>query len=337
DRKAIIGYLWQTTPTPTILSVSSFEIFWILTKLPLTYVNITHLNLNLEDGLDLEPFRSQFPDLKSLAIETVCALTLNGDPILFLHTNLQSLILLEVRCPIEKIALFLEGLPSLQEFKVSTEEILTPLSDASRRFIEPRTHTNLGILVVGGEDILSLLYYLVAPSLRFFGIHAWGSDDGPRFLTEAVAPFFQRSRLSDITISIKGFPKTSFLVLFTQILPPGTRLHLSIDCDDENEGPQNADSTVLFKPATVKEIFCPNLRWLKGGGSVSLQSPSVPIYTSSSSAMDGEAEAQRDKLKGLGYELQVCSPIALDHKIWSILPPMTIEWDLWEEFRLIDL
>lgn len=146
-------------------------------------------------------------------------------------------------------------------------------------------HSHLEILLINREETIAVLDHLVDPSLQFLGVYAWGLGRGTQIIGSLLVPFFQRSRLDSIAISLKGSPSRHFFAGFINALPAATRLHLSIECDDDDDSNSNNDSEEVgcghmmpFKPGTVKEILCPSFLWLKAGITVARQGSPVPIY-----------------------------------------------------------
>ncbi|KAH6901280.1 hypothetical protein BKA70DRAFT_692097 [Coprinopsis sp. MPI-PUGE-AT-0042] len=329
EREAIVTYL-LTRPTNSIsLSMSSSDIFWLMVESMACYPSIASLNLNLflKISPDLLSLPKRFPNLENLVVQS--KFTLVDMP--GLQGNLQSLTLLDLDAFSGEFAELLEGLPCLRELKIDSREMTTPSSDAPR-LAAPIIHPTLEVIAIGGEDLIFLLEYLAAPSLKFFGIHAWGWHDEDHTLVDIATLFLQRSRPADIAVSLKGDFRSSFFNPFTQILPGGTRLHLAGDVnirDDEDEDDHwRTTNSVLFRSGTPREIFCHDLRWLREGVSLAPQNPSINIFMPN----DPCNEELRIDLERGGYEVNVCSQYDMGRMIRAMFPRMTIKWDIRDEF-----
>ncbi|KAH6885142.1 hypothetical protein BKA70DRAFT_1337863 [Coprinopsis sp. MPI-PUGE-AT-0042] len=331
EREAIVDYLLTTLTSPIFLSTPSSDIFWLIIDSDTYYPSVHYLNLDLffEVTPSLLRLSEKFPNLENLVVESKYSLA-DFDTS---HPNLRSLTLLDLETLAGDFAPFLGCLPTLRELKISSHEVVSPWPDAPR-LTAPITHPTLEIIAIRGEDLILLLEYLVAPSLKFFGIEGWGWDDRESHtLVSMVSHFLERSHPANITVSMRGIFTSSFFNPFTQHLPASASLiHLAGNLkiqDDEDEGDHRlTTSSVLFRSGTPKEIFCRDLRWIKEGVSLAPQNPSINILMPSH---PGNEELRSD-LESWGYEVKVCSQHDMGRMIRATFPRMSIKWGLREEF-----
>jgi hypothetical protein len=141
---------------------------------------------------------------------------------------------------------------------------------------------------------------------------------------------------------LQGYPSKCCFAAFANALPPGTRFWLSIDYDDSGIEDEEVipEGTMLFMPGNVKELFCPNFRWLKEGLPVMPIQPSrapVPIHASSDYTQKQKSDGQTETLRLCGYETTFRSLTALEDVFWASLPRLEFSWNLGEQHILLDI
>ncbi|KAH6910178.1 hypothetical protein BKA70DRAFT_1220830 [Coprinopsis sp. MPI-PUGE-AT-0042] len=331
-------WIFTTTPTPTILSIAHSYIFSSVYALAPRGNKISHLTLEFWHDLDREvftdmPFQEVFPYLNTLVVDT---------PIKFLsdlsHTNIQSLTLTDVCGSATEFATFLRDLPLLRELRIDSKLCCRPPANPSN----PSTtivHPALEILVADGEDLLLILAYITFPSLKYFGVKAWGSYEDHDSLSEIVPAFIKRCSLdnSGFTFSLKGKVYNFVFNLLMHNIPHGTRLHLDVDVElGENAvGEKTLESATAATWAvngSFAEIFCTqklvDLHRLRGDRNHSRGSELVKLYMPNGALAEEEIEMERDNLLEGGHILEVLQPHEYNRLLRSSIPQTTLGWEV---------
>lgn len=332
DNRVIGLYEWilTTAPTPTILTISCSEIFTEVVCLGSRSNQVTHLTLDFweevdRDVLDEVPFQEVFPCLTTLSINAPIQLISTMG-----HKNLKSLTLTKICGSPSDFALFLLEFPSLQELRIDSEEPYRDYDDNLHSFT-PLIHPTLEILVAEGEDLMLLVQYITLPSLKFLGLNTWGSTYDYDELAEVIPAFFERCSLDskNFITSFRGIPCKFFSDLFINNLPRGTRLHLDVNIDDDDEtlGSYSPTST---QPRIFTEIFCDrkidDLGWLRRDCKTSQTSENT-LYMLKGVLNEEEVHAQQKGLQVWGYALKILAADRYWKLLLSHLPEMTVQWD----------
>ncbi|KAH6910193.1 hypothetical protein BKA70DRAFT_1560822 [Coprinopsis sp. MPI-PUGE-AT-0042] len=334
----IVQWILATVPAPTILSLTTSDIF------SMAYVGaprdnkITHLTLDFWQDLDREvleetPFQEVFPCLEVLAIDA---------PIEFLspmrHDNLQCLTLTQIRIysSAYDFSVFLLDLPALRELRIDSQDpyCLGPDPSANQLAL---IHPTLEILIVEGEDLMLLLEHIAFPSLKFFGLGTWGSHEEYETLAEIVPAFFQRCSLDNknFTATFRGLPTKFIFDLVMHSIPLGSRLHLNAVINWDGGEEEEMDTPYLpapDPPRTLTAICCSHLPddlgWL---GSHHIRSPDnlpAKLYIPKS-ALERAMEAEvGDRLLDGGYALQILEVGTYKELLRSWIPPMSVKWEV---------
>ncbi|KAH6884059.1 hypothetical protein BKA70DRAFT_1446161 [Coprinopsis sp. MPI-PUGE-AT-0042] len=202
----------------------------------------------------------------------------------------------------------------------------------------PLIHPTLETLVADGEDLLLLLNNITFPSLKYFGLNAWGSSLDYKTLVELVPAFSQRCSLDNknFTVSIRGAPSQFIFDLILHSIPYSFRLHLATDKgwgreDDEVEAPTIPAPT---HARTFTEIFSSvklyKGDWLRGRGG-SPGSGTTKLFTPKGvlkKEHEGVVEMYRADLLHLGYELQVLPLRDYRGLLRASIPQTTLDWEV---------
>jgi hypothetical protein len=314
-------------PTPAILSINSASAF------PLVYANtpkdnqISHLTLDFEDDLYLgvaeTPFQEVFPCLETLLIKAPVAM---ASPMG--HTSLRSLTLAQFCGSAYRLSSALLGFPTLRELRLGA-----PFESGgaipSGRFIHPA----LEVLVIDDEDSMAVLRHATFPSLKFFGLNAWGSRYNFEILAEVVPSFFERCSLDnkDIFVGIKGtLTKFTFNLVMAN-LPLGSRLHLDIEIewDDDEERAGAPQFTSPTQVRTFTTIFCSSLledfRWLADSHLPPGSEP-ADIYLPKGLVEGKEEDELGYRLLGLGYKLRILEQHRHKNLLLASMPRINVGW-----------
>ncbi|KAH6910182.1 hypothetical protein BKA70DRAFT_118225 [Coprinopsis sp. MPI-PUGE-AT-0042] len=311
DVARICEWIFTTVPTPTVLTITNSDIFSsVYTHAPRNPA-ISHLTLDFEEDLDRQelddsPLENAFPCLKVMVINA--SISFISD---FSHTGIQSLSLANICGFAQEFAFFLLDLPSLRELRIDSDDLCRPPEDVSNP-PTPLIHPTLEILVAEGEDLLFLLDNITFPSLKYFGLKAWGLNDEYEKIADLILSFFQRCSLNNknFTASMRWIPRRFIFDLLMHSFPRGTRLHLDID---EVLGEEDDEAQIPAIPApthtrTFTEIFCnqrlDDFNWLRGEHD-SPGSKLVKLYMPQGALDKGEIEVYRGKLGNLGYILEI--------------------------------
>ncbi|KAH6910198.1 hypothetical protein BKA70DRAFT_1466601 [Coprinopsis sp. MPI-PUGE-AT-0042] len=345
DVAKICEWIFTTVPTPTILSIQHADVFsWVCAYAPHN-TQISHLTLDFDADLDREELEETllediFPCLKNLVINAPISF-----PIDLSHTGIQSLRLTNICSFAEEFARFLLDLPSLRELRIDSRDRCRPSTNTP----DPNTpliHPMLEILVADGEDLLLLLENITFPSLKYFGLNAWGSSHDYEILLELIPAFFQRCALDNknFTVSVRGRPSQFIFDLILHSIPCSSRLHLGMDKglggeDDEVETPAIPAPT---HARTFTEVFSSvrlyNGDWLRGRGGSPGSGP-TKLFTPKGvlrKEPEGVVEMYRADLLHLGYELQVLPWHDYEALLRASIPQTTLDWEAWRLRRPLE-
>ncbi|KAH6902092.1 hypothetical protein BKA70DRAFT_1307244 [Coprinopsis sp. MPI-PUGE-AT-0042] len=320
--------LCEATPTPTTLSIDSFKVADSIFCLGDTCTSVIHLNVDSYDYLgdcDIYSLPLEFPQLQSFAARARTRFDTQ-----IRHPHLQSLTLLDVVGASEDFALLCVDLPCLREARISCEDMYE-LADPINPLKAPLTHLALEVILLEGEDIIPLLAHLTLPSLKFLGMEAWGKSNGAEILESTLPAFIQRSRLSNLPVSLKGSCPAPLFASLTRSLPPATTLLLNFHFT-ENEGPEEEDywerisPTVTFR--NINEMISLDLDWVHECRALSLHGHGIKIYAPADALQKDEVGSLRKELTDKGFVLEKCTPDVMDGILSSTVPQMTISWEV---------
>ncbi|KAH6901329.1 hypothetical protein BKA70DRAFT_1523259 [Coprinopsis sp. MPI-PUGE-AT-0042] len=302
-RDELIRYLLTITPSPTSLSIDGDSIFPTVLASAKNHDRVLCLKVeNLEainecDGL---PFLEKvFPNLQSFVVDAA----------------------FDLDTPVQAYDLAM-GFSR----RIPTFSLVFAISLRTQNWhYHPRDLPAIEVLAISSEILaVETLSHLTIPSLKFFGLEAFGTipPEGVDFHT--YLDFFSRSGLTDFTVSITGDPSKSFLGPLVRNLPPCTLLHLNVESLFE------IDNDDVFEPGPARKIFCPNLQWLEEWWELKRRDDLVEIFVpfQSDSAWE-ETQLQRKDLGDLGYIVEACSTQSMENNLKSRVPWMSIDWALW--------
>jgi hypothetical protein len=329
DVAEVVHQRLATVPSPAILSIKRASAF------SLAYANapkdnrISHLALDFEfdvDRIALEetPFQDVFPCLKTLVIKTPIE-SFNNNPLH--HSSLQNFTLTRFRGSAYSLLSALSHLPTLRELRLGLQ--MSPGGGGSGP-TDPLLHPALEVLVIEGEQMVSLLRHATFPSLKFLGLNAWGVLQGHKILTEVIPAFFQRCSLNNkgLFVGIKGRPSKLIFDLIASNIPLGSQVHLDIatewDEDDERVGAPHFTSPT--QTCTFTTMFCNRLPedfdWLADSNLPG--SKPTNIYLPKG-LLEEEEELGR-RLLGLGYDLQILKLHLYSDMLVASMPQINVEW-----------
>ncbi|KAH6901716.1 hypothetical protein BKA70DRAFT_1435717 [Coprinopsis sp. MPI-PUGE-AT-0042] len=329
ESKFLARYLLcDAAPTPTSLTVGSSTVFQSILSMAercesVTAFNFTCPSENLDD-VDIVRLPLVLPKLQSFSSDARMAF---HNP--FNYPNLRSLVLLDIVGSSEDFArLVCMRLPCLQELKISSEniyEFVEPFAPLDT----PLIHSNLEIVLVVGEDVLPLLAHLALPSLKFFGLEAWGMQKGGEVLEQTLPAFFQRSQLSNLRVSLKGCCRKSLFAALTCNLPPTITFLANLglvwrEYADEDYYDDTISYTFDFNH--FKEMVCLDLRWLQKIIDRVTCNQAVKIYAPTDSLEKGQMQLTTQDMREKGFELKLLSPAEMESMLSSVMPQMSIEW-----------
>ncbi|KAH6902059.1 hypothetical protein BKA70DRAFT_1435226 [Coprinopsis sp. MPI-PUGE-AT-0042] len=257
-RDGFIRHILTATPSPTNLSFIGDDILPTVLAFKDSHDRVIRLKVELQEVLDRHarlPFLEKvFPNLRTFVVDTVYNL---DRP--FKHGNLQCLVISDLTMGrADKFLKILSSLPSLRELKIGTEDDNHPDIAGA-----PLDFPSIEVLAISGENLaVEMLSRFTLPSLKFFGLNAYGVNV-PNQGTDlqAYLDFFSRSGLASSTISVIGSTKTLFFASLIENLPPETLLHVNLEYLDKRGGAR------VFETGPAKEIFSYDFEWLEYGWS----------------------------------------------------------------------
>ncbi|KAH6902093.1 hypothetical protein BKA70DRAFT_1307246 [Coprinopsis sp. MPI-PUGE-AT-0042] len=319
--------LFEATPTPTSLSIYSFEMVNAILWMSESCSSIIHLDVNFNNDLDessIYKLPLVFPQLKCFTTNARTSFKTS-----FGHPRLQGLTLLDIVGAPEDLAFLCMDLPCLRELRMSSEDIYE-LAEPFKPLVTPLAHLTLEILILEGEDTIPLLARLTLPSLKFLGLDAWGDSNGRRILEDNLPAFLQRSYLSNLTVSLKGYCYVPFFASLMQSLPPATTLisnfDFELDVDEEDEACNLISPIVAFR--NIKRMICFYLSWLHECRPPSPPSGGSKIHTPLERLEKDEMGSLKEELTEKGFLLERCTLSAMDMILASSVPQMMIKWEL---------
>ncbi|KAH6903652.1 hypothetical protein BKA70DRAFT_1513945, partial [Coprinopsis sp. MPI-PUGE-AT-0042] len=321
--------LFEAAPTPTSLIVGSFKVFKSILLMDNSCESVTSFTFRLPhgdlDNFDIPRLPIVFPKLKSFSTNARIAFS---NP--FSCHSLRFLILLDVVAASEDFARLCMGLPCLQELKISSEnlyEIVEPITPLNASLI----HSALEIVLILGEDVLLLLAHLTLPTLKFFGLEAWGMRNGGEVVEKTLLDFFRRSNLSNLKISLKGSCRKCLFSSLTRNLPPATTLLSNLGLvwkkDKDGDGYGGA-SLHTFNFKDIKEMVCSDLSWLQEIEEQLTCNGSIKVYAPMDMPGKEQIWSTTKNMCRKGIELSLLPPDAMEGVLSSLVPRMTIEWNL---------
>ena len=182
---------------------------------------------------------------------------------------------------------------------------------------------SLEVLLVSSKA-LCLLDKVDAPSLKLFALPCIIQ---PKL--DHVAGFFQRSQLTDVTVSLTGVLFYASLLSLAGILSSRTRLHLNVSVH-KNEGEEDQDrlQPYLVDFSSVTQLTCANLDWITPELEPSSQGSPIQILVANTNR---NAERQAELLElGYRYDVRWHPQAELDSLLRPSIPRLTIELDFWE-------
>lgn len=342
EMEEVVGIVMNTVPTPSVLTITDFEITQAIFYLSPARVFERVKSFNCDATVDMQegelgPLEQCFPNLENLFNRT---LTSFAKP--FTHHHLKSLTLTSIKStPADVAARYLAGFPQLRELRM---ELFNEEDEYTQAAITPThriTLAALEIFIVKGEGLLMLLDHLNLPSLTFLACSAFGTMKDMKNLDVTIPQFFDRTCLSEegITVSISGAPSRDLFNVLMRCLPPKTRLHCNLSVSRERLPTSRSVSpmaaNLLLSLDNVRDVFCTDLCWLPVHD---FSAPNHPIKINvlareearkddRAAAKAEEARARSARLGKLGYEVQLCSEYDMDTAVWRSVSPLYVAWD----------
>ncbi|KAH6883655.1 hypothetical protein BKA70DRAFT_1341832 [Coprinopsis sp. MPI-PUGE-AT-0042] len=323
-QKLLVHHLLSSTPLPNTTTFDSQLALDAALASPFAYPHIekVHMTRPTLCTSDSDKLGHIFPNLGTLILDSI--FDCGSDSLD--HTSLQMLDLSDVRGAPESFAQVMTGLPALRELRLDSSEpcILGAPPPNSHPVYD---HPSIEVLMIRGEDIVSLFRYLALPSLRFLVIWGLTFHTDPTLYDEILPRILARSPPEGLLISLRGEFHQAFLAQIVQYLPPHSHLHFAASIAENEDG---STPQLSIESDNLEEIFCDNktgdLSWLGGAPGKRTSSRLLTIHTATPVAVP--AQTGQEGLEGAGYNLKMQTPEEIKNMLCSLAPEFSAasEW-----------
>ncbi|KAH6910183.1 hypothetical protein BKA70DRAFT_1272405 [Coprinopsis sp. MPI-PUGE-AT-0042] len=308
-----VQWILTTEPTPTTLTLINSEMFSLVCANAPRDNQVSHLTLDFPQEVERDIL----------------------DNTHFQRVNLQSLTLTQILGTPRAFSNFLLDLPALREVRTDS---LDPYRHGPENIPNPPpplVHPTLEILIAGREDLLVLLENLTFPSLQFLGLKVRGSQEAYDSIPKTFPAFIRRCSLDNkrFKASIRGRLSASVLSVLIHNMPCGTRLHLDVVVElDDKEAPHTSTSAQSRLSSSFVEVFCTqglsNLYRPHEEHDLPPRAELIKMYVPEGLLDRESIETRREELQDWGYALEVLPVNAYRRLLQSMMPKMTIDWEV---------